>query len=71
VVFDASRQSKRVSANLSGFGSTLRISLNDNLMNRSSLPEIEAVMGHYVLNHTPRRSWSSGSSSCSASRSCG
>ncbi len=56
--FDASRQSKRVSANVSGFGSTLRISLNDNLMNRSSLPEIEAVMGHemghYVLNHIPK-----------------
>lgn len=56
--FDASRQSKRVSANVSGFGSTLRISLNDNLLNRASLPEIEAVMGHemghYVLNHIPK-----------------
>jgi STE24 endopeptidase len=54
-VFDASRQTKRVSANVSGFGTTMRISLNDNLLNRSSLAEIEAVMGHeighYVLNH--------------------
>ena len=54
-VFDASRQSKRVSANVSGFAGTMRISLNDNLLNRCSLAEIEAVMGHevghYVLNH--------------------
>jgi STE24 endopeptidase len=53
--FDASRQSKRVSANVSGFLGTMRISLNDNLLNRCSRPEIEAVMGHemghYVLNH--------------------
>jgi STE24 endopeptidase len=53
--FDASRQSKRVSANVSGFLGTERISLNDNLLNRCSLPEIEAVMahemGHYVMNH--------------------
>ena len=52
---DASKQTKRVSANVSGLGSTMRITLNDNLLNRSSLPEIEAVMGHemghYVLNH--------------------
>ena len=53
--FDASKQSKRVSANVSGFAGTERISLNDNLLNRCSLPEIEAVMGHemghYVLHH--------------------
>lgn len=52
---DQSRQSTRISANVSGFGSTMRISLNDNLLRRGSLPEIEAVMahemGHYVLNH--------------------
>ncbi len=52
---DASKQSKRVSANVSGFLGTERITLNDNLLNRASLPEIEAVMGHemghYVLNH--------------------
>ena len=53
--FDESRQSKRVSANVSGFAGTLRISLNDNLLNRCTLPEIETTMGHemghYVLNH--------------------
>lgn len=54
--FDASRQTKRVSANVSGFMGTTRISLNDNLLNRSSEREIYAVlgheMGHYALNHT-------------------
>ena len=53
--FDASRQSNRVSANVSGFANTLRISLNDNLLKRCTLPEIETTMGHemghYVLNH--------------------
>jgi STE24 endopeptidase len=53
--FDASRQSNRVSANVSGFANTMRISLNDNLLNRSTLAEIETTMGHemghYVLNH--------------------
>jgi STE24 endopeptidase len=54
-VVDASRQSTRVSANVSGFLGTERITLNDNLLRRCSLPEIEAVMGHemghYVLHH--------------------
>lgn len=53
--FDASKQSKRISANVSGFLGTTRISLNDNLMNQSSEREIKAVlgheMGHYVLDH--------------------
>jgi len=53
--FDASKQSNRVSANVSGFASTMRISLNDNLLNRCTLAEIETTMGHemghYVLNH--------------------
>jgi STE24 endopeptidase len=52
---DASRQSKRVSANVSGLAGTLRISLNDNLLNRCSPEEIQEVMGHemghYALNH--------------------
>jgi len=52
---DASRQTTRVSANVSGFLSTTRIALNDNLLKQCSLPEIRAVMahelGHYVLNH--------------------
>lgn len=54
-LFNASKQTKRISANVSGFGPTIRISLNDNLLNRTSLPETAAVMGHelghYVLSH--------------------
>ncbi|MFM6951139.1 MAG: M48 family metallopeptidase [Novosphingobium sp.] len=54
-LFDASKQSKRISGNVSGIGPTIRISLNDNLLNRSTPEEIAAVMGHemghYVLNH--------------------
>jgi STE24 endopeptidase len=54
-VMDASRQSTRVSANVSGLLGTERITLNDNLLRRASEPEIEAVMGHelghYVLHH--------------------
>jgi STE24 endopeptidase len=53
--FDASRQSNRVSAHVSGFANTMRISLNDNLVNRCTLAEIQTTMGHemghYVLNH--------------------
>jgi STE24 endopeptidase len=52
---DASKQSTRMSANVSGFGSTMRITLNDNLLRRGSPEEIRAVMGHemghYVMNH--------------------
>jgi STE24 endopeptidase len=52
---DASRQSTRMSANVSGFAHTLRITLNDNLLHRGSPEEIQAVMGHemghYVLGH--------------------
>ncbi len=54
-VSDASRQSKRISANVSGLGPTIRITLNDNLLDRTSPAEVVAVMGHemghYVLNH--------------------
>jgi len=53
--FDASKQSKRISANVSGFLGTTRISLNDNLLNRTTPAEVRAVMahelGHYVLGH--------------------
>jgi STE24 endopeptidase len=55
---DASRQTTRMSANVSGFGNTMRITLNDNLIRRGSPEEIQAVMGHemghYVLNHIPK-----------------
>ena len=54
-VFDASKQSDRISANVSGLLGTTRISMNDNLLNKSSHDEVLAVlgheMGHYVLNH--------------------
>ena len=57
-LFDASKQSKRISANVSGLGPTIRISLNDNLLNRTGPDEIAAVMGHemghYVLGHIAR-----------------
>ncbi len=52
---DASRQTTRMSANVSGFANTMRITLNDNLLRRGSPEEILAVMGHemghYVMNH--------------------
>lgn len=58
VEFDASRQTTRISANVAGFLGTTRVALNDNLINKTSLPEIRAVMGHemghYVLNHPLR-----------------
>jgi STE24 endopeptidase len=55
---DASRQTTRMSANVSGYGKTMRITLNDNLLRRGSPGEIQEVMGHemghYVLNHIPK-----------------
>ena len=52
--FDASRQTTRVSANVSGIFGTASVRLNDNLL-KCTLPEIRAVMGHelghYVMNH--------------------
>jgi len=58
-VFDQSKQHKRISANVSGLGPTIRISLNDNLLERTSEEEIVGVMGHelghYKLNHGPKR----------------
>src|SRR5260370_2983799 len=52
---DASRQTTRMSANVSGFANTMRITLNDNHFRRGTPQEIQAVMGHemghYVLNH--------------------
>jgi STE24 endopeptidase len=53
--FDNSKQTTRVSANVSGLLGVTSVSLNDNLLDRTSLPEIKAVLGHelghYVLNH--------------------
>lgn len=57
-VYDASRQTSRISANVSGLGPTVRISLNDNLLNHTGEAEIASVMGHelghYVLGHNWR-----------------
>ena len=54
-VVDASKQTKRISANVAGLGPTIRIALNDNLLNRSNIHGIKAVMGHemghYNLYH--------------------
>ncbi|HEX4270886.1 MAG TPA: M48 family metallopeptidase [Rhizomicrobium sp.] len=55
---DASRQSNRVSANVSGLLGTARISLNDNLLKQGSPDEVLATlgheMGHYVMGHVTR-----------------
>jgi len=52
--FDASRQTTRVSANVTGIFGSAAVRLNDNLL-RTTLPEIRAVMGHelghFVMNH--------------------
>jgi STE24 endopeptidase len=58
-VFDASKQTNRMSANVAGLFGTTRIALNDNLLRRASSPaEVEAVMGHemghYVLHHVSK-----------------
>lgn len=54
-VVDQSRQTKRISANVQGIFGTTRISLNDNLLDRSTPAEVKSVMGHeighYVLGH--------------------
>lgn len=58
-LMDASRQSNRISANVSGLMGTARIALTDNLLKQSSLDEVLAVvgheMGHYVMGHTVRQ----------------
>jgi len=57
-VMDASRQSNRISANVSGFLGTTRITLNDNLLKQATPDEVLAVlgheMGHYVMGHILR-----------------
>ena len=51
--FDASRQTTRVSANVSGIFGSAAVRLNDNLLRRTSLPEIRAVMGHELGHYVP------------------
>jgi STE24 endopeptidase len=52
--YDASKRTTKISASVSGFLGTTRISLNDNLLDRGTDEEIEAVMaheiGHFVLH---------------------
>jgi STE24 endopeptidase len=54
-VFDESRQSNRVTANVSGLFGTTRIALADNLLTRVSPEGVRMVMaheiGHYALGH--------------------
>ncbi|MBL8530935.1 MAG: M48 family metallopeptidase [Hyphomonadaceae bacterium] len=54
-VYDRSRQTNSISANVSGLGGTTRISLADTLLERASPAAVRAVMaheiGHYVLGH--------------------
>jgi STE24 endopeptidase len=53
-VDDASRQSDRISANVSGLLGTTRITLTDNLLKKGTHDEVLAVlgheMGHYVMD---------------------
>lgn len=55
-VYDRSRQTNSISANVSGMFGTTRISLADTLLDRASPEAVRAVMaheiGHYVLGHT-------------------
>ncbi len=53
--FDSSRQSKKISAHVSGLFGTTQISLTDNLIAQCTPDEVLAVlgheMGHYVMGH--------------------
>jgi STE24 endopeptidase len=55
LVVDASRQTTRISANVSGLLGSARIALNDNLLREGTPAEIRAVMGHemghYAMGH--------------------
>jgi len=46
--YDASKRTTKISANVSGFLGTTRISLNDNLLDRGTDEEIEAVVAHEI-----------------------
>jgi STE24 endopeptidase len=54
-VYDRSRQTNSISANVSGMAGTTRISLADTLLSRASPAAVRHVMaheiGHYVLGH--------------------
>jgi len=56
--FDASRQTTRVSANVSGLWGTAAVRMNDNLLRKTSDAEIRAVVaheiGHFAMNHVAK-----------------
>ena len=56
-VFNQSKQHDRISANVSGFAGTMRISLNDNLLNNGTREEIKAVMGHEIGHYVRGHVW--------------
>jgi STE24 endopeptidase len=56
-IFNQSKQNDRISANVSGFGSTMRISLNDNLLNKGTPEEVKAVMGHELGHYVEGHVW--------------
>ncbi len=57
-VTDTSRRTNRITADVTGFLGTTRITLSDNLLERGSQDEVLAVLGHeighYVMGHTAR-----------------
>lgn len=58
LVVDASKQTKKISANVAGLGSTARVALNDNLLATHDDDMIRAIMGHemghYLMGHVWR-----------------
>jgi STE24 endopeptidase len=57
-VFDLSRQTHGISANVSGLFGTTRISLSDNLINRENPGGVRAVLGHEMGHYVLDQSWS-------------
>jgi len=57
-VYTSSDQSNRITANVAGIGSSIRIALGDTMIEQADLDEIRHVMahemGHYALGHTTR-----------------
>ncbi len=55
--YDASKRTTKISANVSGFLGTTRISLNDNLLDRGTDEEIDAVMAHEIGHFALHAAW--------------
>ena len=47
-VYDGSRQSSRYTANVTGLFGTAQINLSDAMLERATLPEVRAVVGHEI-----------------------